>query len=61
MTDDQLPLGTTPRWTPSGDPRIDDAVARLADLADMGPADQAEVFDDVHRRLQAALSEASGS
>jgi len=40
----------------AGDPRVDAAVARLADLDDRPVAEHVEVFEDVQRRLQEALA-----
>ena len=42
-----------------GDPRVDDAVARLHDLAGRPVGEHAEVFDDIHQRLRDALEEAA--
>jgi hypothetical protein len=40
----------------TGDPRVDAALSRLADLDDLPLAAQVTVFDDVHRLLQDALT-----
>ena len=40
----------------TGDERVDAALARLADLEELPFAAQVAVFDDVHRRLQDALT-----
>jgi hypothetical protein len=42
-----------------GDPRVDEAVARLDDLEQRPVGEHVEVFEDVHGRLQAALQEAA--
>ena len=42
-----------------GDPRVDDAVARLQQLSDRPVGEHAEIFDDIHRRLREALEEAA--
>jgi hypothetical protein len=42
-----------------GDPRVDDAVARLDLLTERPVGDHAEVFDDIHHRLRDALEEAA--
>ena len=51
----------TPTATPvpvsSGDPRVDDALSRLAELEDLPLADQVEVFSDIHRRLAGVLAD----
>ena len=45
-----------PRARPStGDPRVDDAVARLDDLAGLPVAEHLAVFEYVHERLTEAL------
>lgn len=49
-----------PEVQPSGDARVDAALARLADTTDLPIAEQIEVFDEVHRRLQDALAQAHG-
>lgn len=45
----------------AGDPRVDTAVARLAELEALRTSDHVRVFEDVHRRLQAALADLDGS
>lgn len=47
-----------PEWT--GDQRIDDAVALLADLAGRPTSGHVEIFEQVHRALQAALADLDG-
>lgn len=42
---------------PTGDQRVDAALERLQDVAELPSADQVEVFDEVHRRLQDALAQ----
>ena len=42
----------------TGDARVDAAAARLEEVPDLPTADHVEVYEDVHRRLQDALSEA---
>jgi len=42
-----------------GDPRVDDAVARLQELDERPVSEHAEVFDDIHRQLRDALEEAA--
>jgi len=47
-----------PRARPStGDPRVDDAVARLDDLAELPIAEHLAVFEYVHERLTEALGD----
>ena len=59
--DDQLPLAVPTSWTPTGDVRVDSAVELVADLSDLPLADHPEVYEDVHRRLQQALADATGN
>ncbi len=47
-----------PRPRPStGDPRVDDAVARLDDLAELPITEHLAVFEYVHERLTEALGD----
>jgi hypothetical protein len=47
-----------PRARPStGDPRVDDAVARLDDLAELPIGEHLAVFEYVHERLTEALGD----
>jgi hypothetical protein len=49
---------TVPRARPStGDPRVDDAVARLDGLAGLPVAEHLAVFEYVHERLTEALGD----
>jgi hypothetical protein len=41
----------------TGNPGVDSAVELLASLDGLPPPEHAEVFDEVHRRLQAALTD----
>ncbi|NDU71020.1 hypothetical protein GWI34_00050 [Actinomadura sp. DSM 109109] len=43
---------------PTGDPRVDAAVARLAELGGRPVSAHVEVFEDVHQRLQELLAAA---
>ena len=43
-------------WVATGDPRVDDAVARLGDLTDLPVDEQVGVYEEVHRRLHDALA-----
>ncbi|MWA00262.1 hypothetical protein F8568_007725 [Actinomadura sp. LD22] len=49
-----LPAGPPPE--PTGDPRVDEAVARLGELAGRPVAEHVEIFEDVHQRLQDLLA-----
>jgi hypothetical protein len=42
----------------TGDARVDAATARLEEVPDLPTSDHVAVYDDVHRRLQDALSDA---
>jgi hypothetical protein len=44
----------------TGDPRVDAATKRLADVQGRPAADHVDVFEDVHRRLQEALTGLDG-
>lgn len=62
MTDDeQLPLAVPTTWTPTGDARVDAAVDLVGALEGLALPEHHTVFEDVHRRLQQALAEASGA
>lgn len=51
-------VSPAPRPRPStGDPRVDDAVARLDDLAGLPVAEHLAVFEYVHERLTEALGD----
>lgn len=43
--------------TTTADPRVDDAVARLAELRDLPTADHVSVYEDIHSRLNEALAD----
>ncbi|TDC06458.1 hypothetical protein [Actinomadura bangladeshensis] len=43
---------------PTGDPRVDAAVAPLAGLGGRPVQEHVEIFEDVHRRLQELLASA---
>ena len=44
----------------SGDPRVDTAMRRAAELAGTSPTEHVEIYEDVHRSLQEVLADASG-
>ena len=44
----------------TGNPRVDAATALLDDIDKVPSVDAAEVFDEVHRRLQGALADLDG-
>jgi hypothetical protein len=41
----------------SGDPRVDDALSRLAEVEALPLAEQVAVYTDIHRRLAAVLAD----
>jgi hypothetical protein len=45
----------------TGEPRVDDAMARLTDLASLPVSEHVGVFEDVQRRLHDTLADLSGS
>jgi len=47
---------SVPRPEPTGDPRVDDAIARLDDLDRSPTSEHVAIVDDVQQRLQSALS-----
>ena len=55
-----LPLAVAAQWTPTGDVRVDTAVELLEGIHEHPVADHLAVYDDVHRRLQDTLAEATG-
>ena len=42
-------------FEPTGEPRVDDAAARLRDIDTAPTSEHVEIFEDVHGRLQEAL------
>ena len=57
--EEQLPLVAQP-WTATGDVRVDSAVELVGGLAGMPVDEHLAFYEDVHRRLQDTLSDASG-
>ncbi len=55
--DDEVAVDVVSHPGPTGDPRVDDALARLDDLTQLPTADQVGVFDEVQQRLAAALGD----
>ena len=58
--DDQLALAVPTGWTPTGDIRVDSAAEMVSALPTMPLSEHQQVFEDVHRRLQQALADATG-
>jgi hypothetical protein len=54
--DQQLNLGTHLAITQTNDSRVDAATSRLSELDNLSVNQHADIFEDVHRRLQEALS-----
>lgn len=44
----------------TGEPRVDDALARLQDITTLPVSEHGPVYDDVRRRLHDTLSDLSG-
>ncbi len=51
---------TPPQAARTGNPRVDAALARLAELDGRPAAEHVEIYEDVHRRLQEALADPDG-
>lgn len=51
------PSGTPTPPLAVGDPRVDDALSRLAEVDALPLSEQVEVFTDIHRRLAAVLAD----
>ena len=45
----------------SGDFRVDAALARLAELDERPPGEHVAIYEDIHRRLQEALTDVDGA
>lgn len=50
----ELPLVT---WEPTGDEAVDTALARLAIANGLPPAEQVDIFDELHRDLHSRLGQ----
>ena len=60
---EQEPVEQEPGGTSApagGDPRVDAAMQRAAELAGTSPTEHVEIYEDVHRSLQEVLADASG-
>ncbi|WP_242911198.1 hypothetical protein [Actinomadura terrae] len=51
-------VAAAPPPEPTGDPRVDAALARLGDLPGRPVPEHVEIFEDVHQRLQELLADA---
>ncbi len=60
MSDEQLPLAVPTVWSPTGDARVDSAVELLGSIRELPLAEHQAIYEDVHRRLQQALADATG-
>jgi hypothetical protein len=59
---DEVPVEAVPAEAVSpppatGDPRVDDALSRLAEVEALPLAEQVAVYTDIHRRLAAVLAD----
>jgi hypothetical protein len=55
LADPGLPAeGSAPS---SADPRVDDALSRLAEIEELPLAEQVQVYADIHRRLAGVLAD----
>ena len=54
--DQQLNLDTPLAIVQTNDSKVDAATVRLKELSDLPVSQHADVFEDVHRRLQETLS-----
>jgi hypothetical protein len=53
-----IPSATAEQVLPqTGDPRVDDALSRLAEAGSLPLAEQVEVYADIHRRLSGVLAD----
>jgi hypothetical protein len=59
--DQQLNLGATFAIRQTNDSRVDAATSRLTELENLTVSEHSEVFEDIHRRLQEALSSSSST
>lgn len=57
----QLNLGTPLAVIQTNDPKVDGATSRLEELENLPVNQHADVFEDVHRRLQEALTNTSNT
>lgn len=55
---DEPEIPAVPPPDPTGDPRVDAAVARLGELGARPVPEHVEIYEDVHQRLQDLLASA---
>ncbi|WP_207929348.1 hypothetical protein, partial [Actinomadura sp. 6K520] len=58
---DEPDLPAVPPPDPTGDPRVDAAVARLGELGARPVSGHVEIYEDVHQRLQDLLASADAA
>jgi hypothetical protein len=57
-TDSEAPAPVVPDVpTTTADPRVDDALSRLAEIDTLPLTEQVEVYADIHRRLAGVLAD----
>jgi hypothetical protein len=57
-TDSEAPAAVVPDvLTTTADPRVDDALSRLAEIDTLPLTEQVEVYADIHRRLAGVLAD----
>lgn len=61
LPEEQLPLAVPTSWTPTGDVRVDSAIELLGSIRDLPLPEHQAVYEDLHRRLQQALADATGA
>ncbi len=54
------PPGASPETSAVAEPRVEAAVARLAELDGLAVPEHVALFEDVHRRLQDTLADIDG-
>ncbi len=59
--EDLLPLAVGETWVATGDIRVDSAIELLDGVKELPLQERGSVFEDVHRRLQQTLADASGA
>ncbi|MCU0284166.1 MAG: hypothetical protein MUD13_09775 [Candidatus Nanopelagicales bacterium] len=57
LPSDAVPSDAVSPPPATGDPRVDDALSRLAEVEVLPRAEQVAVYTDIHRRLAAVLAD----